>query len=181
MSVELKQISNELPPLLAQVTFRDKPLSYYLLNTEAAGNRPRTCLEDDVQRCRARSCQEELLTGLWFLSADILKPAQPSTTYILPVTFPSDQVRKIRRAGGQAGSHWGKPFSLSIIYHLPHTFSSWSFSDHCYSDSLLKMMCIFILTTWWSASWPFVTESPLLILVGKHQLVVQHICLVIFK
>lgn len=57
-------ISDELLSLLAQVTFRDKPLSYYLLNMEAAGNAPQTCPEDDVQHCRAGSAQEELLTGL---------------------------------------------------------------------------------------------------------------------
>lgn len=87
------------------MTFRDKPLSYYLLNMEAAGNRPQTCPEDEVQHCRAGSSQKELLTGLWFLSLDVRKPAQLSATYILPVTFPSEKVIQIKRAGRQPLMH----------------------------------------------------------------------------
>lgn len=58
-------ISDELLSLLAQVTYRDKPLSYYLLNMEAAANTQLTCAEDDVPQCRTGCSQEEVLTGLW--------------------------------------------------------------------------------------------------------------------
>ncbi|KAM7416996.1 hypothetical protein PAMA_018871 [Pampus argenteus] len=45
-----------------QVTFRDNPLSYYLLNMESDGNRPQTCPEEDVQHRSASSTQEALTT-----------------------------------------------------------------------------------------------------------------------
>ncbi|KAM7392206.1 hypothetical protein PAMP_022835 [Pampus punctatissimus] len=45
-----------------QVTFRDNPLSYYLLNMESDGNRPQTCPEEDVQHCSASTTQEALTT-----------------------------------------------------------------------------------------------------------------------
>ncbi|XP_076586584.1 ankyrin repeat domain-containing protein 31-like [Chaetodon auriga] len=45
-----------------KVTFRDKPLSYYLLNWEAEGNTPQTCPEDVVLHCRAGSSQGALTT-----------------------------------------------------------------------------------------------------------------------
>ncbi|XP_059192326.1 ankyrin repeat domain-containing protein 31-like [Centropristis striata] len=45
-----------------KVTFRDKPLSYYLLNMEAEGHKPQTCPEDDPQHCSTASSQEELTT-----------------------------------------------------------------------------------------------------------------------
>lgn len=68
-------ISDELLPLL-QVTFRDKPLSHYVLNTEAAGHPPQTCSGDhvDVEQCQAASPLEPALTGLYFLSADTYSP-----------------------------------------------------------------------------------------------------------
>ncbi|XP_019109435.2 putative ankyrin repeat domain-containing protein 31 isoform X2 [Larimichthys crocea] len=45
-----------------KVTFRDKPLSYYLLNMEAEGNPLQACPKEDVQHCRPGSCQEVLST-----------------------------------------------------------------------------------------------------------------------
>eukprot|EP00064_Thunnus_orientalis_P003338 superscaffoldBa00000268_g3347 len=45
-----------------KVTFRDKPLSHYLLNTESEGNAPQMCPEEDVQLCSDRSTQETLTT-----------------------------------------------------------------------------------------------------------------------
>ncbi|KAM3610331.1 uncharacterized protein V6R79_002392 [Siganus canaliculatus] len=49
-----------------KVTFRDKPLSSYLLNTEANGSTPQTCPNVDAQQRMAGSSQEEL-------TADILQ------------------------------------------------------------------------------------------------------------
>ncbi|XP_044219328.1 ankyrin repeat domain-containing protein 31-like isoform X1 [Thunnus albacares] len=46
-----------------KVTFRDKPLSHYLLNTESEGNAPQMCPEEDVQLCSDRSTQETLTTA----------------------------------------------------------------------------------------------------------------------
>lgn len=80
----LKYISDELFPLFAQVKFRDKPLSYYLLNMEAEGNTPQTRPEDDVRHCRAGPTQEALTTGLLFLSAEM---HNLSSSNILPLTF----------------------------------------------------------------------------------------------
>lgn len=56
------------PPLLAQVTYRGRPLSYYLLNAEAAGNTAQTCTEGAAPHCSAATYsqeEEEELTGLW--------------------------------------------------------------------------------------------------------------------
>ncbi|XP_049906341.1 26S proteasome non-ATPase regulatory subunit 10-like [Epinephelus moara] len=44
------------------VTFRDKPLSHYLLNIEAEETKPQTHHEDNVQHCRASSSQRVLFT-----------------------------------------------------------------------------------------------------------------------
>lgn len=52
-------------PLLAQVTYRGRPLSYYLLNAEAAGNAAQPRAEDAAPHGRTRYPQEEELTGLW--------------------------------------------------------------------------------------------------------------------
>lgn len=54
-------------PLLAQVTYRGRPLSYYLLNAEAAGNAAQTRAEDAAPRGRTRYPQEDEVTGLWKL------------------------------------------------------------------------------------------------------------------
>ncbi|XP_078027183.1 ankyrin repeat domain-containing protein 31-like [Epinephelus lanceolatus] len=45
-----------------KVTFRDKPLSHYLLNIEAEETKPQTHHEDNVQHCRASSSQRVLFT-----------------------------------------------------------------------------------------------------------------------
>lgn len=61
-------------PLFSQVTFKDMPLSYYLMNMEAEGNTPQTCLDDSIQHYRPCSPQELLRTGLLFLSDVITVP-----------------------------------------------------------------------------------------------------------
>lgn len=83
MSVVLKDISDELLSLFAQVMFRDKPLSSYLLNIEAEGNKGQTGPDYDVQLCRAASSEEALTTGLLCLSADMLTPASVPHTSCL--------------------------------------------------------------------------------------------------
>ncbi|XP_044052872.1 ankyrin repeat domain-containing protein 31-like isoform X2 [Siniperca chuatsi] len=59
-------LGNNIPVTSAyawdKVTYRDKPLSYYLVNMEAEGNTPQTHPEDDAQRCRAGSSQEAPIT-----------------------------------------------------------------------------------------------------------------------
>lgn len=88
MSVVLEDISDEVLPLFAQVMFKDKPLSYYLFKMEGEGNTPQTPPEDDLQHCRAAASPKALTTGLLFQSADLPCPGL-SSTYILPLTFPS--------------------------------------------------------------------------------------------
>uniref|UniRef100_A0A8C4IR37 Ankyrin repeat domain-containing protein 31 n=2 Tax=Dicentrarchus labrax TaxID=13489 RepID=A0A8C4IR37_DICLA len=51
-----------------KVTFRDKPLSHYLLNMETEGNTPETYPEDDVQHWKAGSSREMLTTEASCLS-----------------------------------------------------------------------------------------------------------------
>ncbi|XP_035514600.1 uncharacterized protein LOC118325864 [Morone saxatilis] len=51
-----------------KVTFRDKPLSHYLLNMETEGNTPQTYPEDDVQHLKAVSSWEMLTTEASCLS-----------------------------------------------------------------------------------------------------------------
>lgn len=98
MSMVLKDISDELLPLFAQVTFRDKPLSHYLLNTEAGGKKPGTHPEDEGQHM-AGSSQEALTTGLLFLSADMPNPSLSSTYILSDISF---RATPTNREGRQA-------------------------------------------------------------------------------
>lgn len=77
--------------------FGDKPLSHYLLGTEAAGNTLQARPQHDVQTCQVGSSAEEPLAGLYFLSADMYNPTYNST-YIFPFSFPSEQVSEIKWA-----------------------------------------------------------------------------------
>lgn len=52
-------------PLLAQVTYRGRPLSYYLLNVAAAGSAAQTRAEDAVPHAKTRCSPEKEVTGLW--------------------------------------------------------------------------------------------------------------------
>lgn len=71
--------------LLLQVTFRDQPLSDYLLSREAAGPPPQACSEDhaDAELRQAASPPEPELTGLYFLSAHTFSPHTSCRPHLL--------------------------------------------------------------------------------------------------
>lgn len=144
--------------LFHQVTFRDKPLSYHLLNMECEGHAAQMCSED-VQHCSSTSAQEELTTGLLFHPGHMTCiPSSSSHTHPVWHFLHADLVHSAGRLKSLKCDFFcvNNSSPASYVSHLDLPDSSSFIKKQLYNHLMwlwMWMFCSLQSQTAWISSW----------------------------